>query len=203
MNRRPIIAALVCAAAFAIAITDACSDARSRAADTERPKSVAVQAAPTAQPTPRDTSAVVTPQGFGAIRIGASAEQLADAIGSKIPPSHSPDEHECRYVMLSALPSGMRVMLVHDSVARIDITAVGPRTADGIGIGDAEPRVVAAYGNRGTVRPNKYTGPVGHDIIVNATADSTHRLIFETDGAKVVRYRAGRQPAVDLVEGCG
>jgi hypothetical protein len=198
-----VVAALICATGFAIVIADACSDARPRAANTQRPESVAAQAVPTTQPTSRDTSAVVTPQGYGAIRIGASAEQLADAIGSKIPPSHSPDERECRYVMLAALPSGMRVMLVHDSVARIDITAVGPRTAGGIGIGDAEPHVVAAYGDRATVRPNKYTGPVGHDIIVNATADSTHRLIFETDGKKVVRYRAGRQPAVDLVEGCG
>jgi hypothetical protein len=97
----------------------------------------------------------------------------------------------------------MRVMLVNDSVARIDVTAPGPRTTEGTGIGDPETQLTAAYGARANVRPNKYTGPVGHDVIVNAAGDSTHRLVFETDGKKVLRFRAGRQPAIDLVEGCG
>jgi hypothetical protein len=97
----------------------------------------------------------------------------------------------------------MRVMLVNDSVARIDVAAPGPRTAAGAGIGDSEAHVVELYGDRATVRPNKYTGPVGHDVVVNAPNDSTHRLVFETNGKKVLRFRAGRQPAVDFVEGCG
>ena len=32
--------------------------------------------------------------------------------------------------------------------------------------------------------------------------DSARRLIFETDGQRVVRYRAGITPAVEYVEGC-
>jgi hypothetical protein len=158
---------------------------------------------PAAEPPAADTGHVVTPNGYGTVRVGASATQLAEALGTKVPPSHSADERNCRYVMLSALPSGMRVMLVNDTVARIDISARGPRTAAGVGIGDAESRVVSAYGARATVRPNKYTGPVGHDVVVNAAGDSTHRMIFETDGKKVLRFHTGRQPAVDLVEGCG
>ena len=33
-------------------------------------------------------------------------------------------------------------------------------------------------------------------------ADTTRRLVFETDGARVLRYRAGRRPEVEWVEGC-
>jgi hypothetical protein len=184
------------ACAMLVAASVACAKSDTRTRDSQ-------QSASTPPSTVTPEASTVTPQGYGAIHIGASAVQLADAVGSKIPPSHSPDERACRYVMLAALPSGMRVMLVNDSVARIDITAAGPRTADGIGIGDTEARLVSTYGARASVRPNKYTGPVGHDVVVNAPTDSTHRLIFETDGRKVVRFRAGRQPAVDLVEGCG
>ncbi|MGQ0538137.1 MAG: hypothetical protein ACT4R6_04255 [Gemmatimonadaceae bacterium] len=50
--------------------------------------------------------------------------------------------------------------------------------------------------------PHKYTGPTGHYVIVQTTGDTLHRLIFETDGSRVVRFRAGRSPAVDYVEGC-
>jgi hypothetical protein len=30
-----------------------------------------------------------------------------------------------------------------------------------------------------------------------------NRIVFETDGKKVVKYRSGRLPAVEYVEGCG
>ncbi|MEO6877242.1 MAG: hypothetical protein ABI205_02095, partial [Gemmatimonadaceae bacterium] len=176
--------------------------AASAAPDTATAPAAATPAAPST-PAAGDTSRVVTSNGYGTVHIGASAAQLASALGTKVPASHSADERSCRYVVLSVLPSGMRVMLVNDSVARIDIGAAGPRTAEGAGIGDAESKVVSLYGARALVRPNKYTGPVGHDIVVNAPGDSTHRVIFETDGKKVLRFHAGRQPAVDYVEGCG
>lgn len=32
--------------------------------------------------------------------------------------------------------------------------------------------------------------------------DSNYRVIFETDGQKVVRYRAGKLPEVGYIEGC-
>jgi hypothetical protein len=37
---------------------------------------------------------------------------------------------------------------------------------------------------------------------VTDPADSMLRIIFETDSGRVVRYRAGRRPPVDYVEGC-
>lgn len=206
----------IAAAALAFGAVAACAKTEPRAVDTGAVRVDTTKAAATTPATPTtstpgapatsaalpDSNPVVTPSGYGKVRIGASADELATAVGTKIPPSHSADQRACRYVALASLPSGMRVMLANDSVARIDVTAAGPRTAQGIGIGDLESKLTAAYAGA-VVRPNKYTGPVGHDVIVNAAGDSTHRLVFETDGKKVVRFRAGRQPAVDLVEGCG
>jgi hypothetical protein len=46
--------------------------------------------------------------------------------------------------------------------------------------------------------------PKGQSLVVQDTepADSAQRLIVETDGQRVVRYRAGITPAVEYVEGC-
>ena len=38
--------------------------------------------------------------------------------------------------------------------------------------------------------------------IVTPPDDELHRIIFETDGKKVVHIRAGQRPAVDYIEGC-
>jgi hypothetical protein len=47
--------------------------------------------------------------------------------------------------------------------------------------------------------PHKYTD--GHYLTL--APDGAHRLVFETDGGHVTRYRGGRMPEVEWVEGCG
>jgi hypothetical protein len=69
-------------------------------------------------------------------------------------------------------------------------------------VGDAEASVVKRYEGRVRTTPHKYTGPVGHYLTVTAPPDSAHAIVFETDGSRVVNYRAGRRSAVALVEGC-
>lgn len=53
-----------------------------------------------------------------------------------------------------------------------------------------------------TVQPHKYTD--GHYLVVRPAdaADTTHLLVFETDGRVVERFRAGQKPQVEYVEGC-
>jgi hypothetical protein len=87
-------------------------------------------------------------------------------------------------------------------VERVGVDSAGVLTAEGVGIGDPEVRVVELYSGRVSVQPHKYTGPTGHYVVVTSPRDSMYRIIFETDGQKVLRYRAGRRPAVDFVEGC-
>lgn len=88
-------------------------------------------------------------------------------------------------------------------IERVDVDSAGVLTAEGAGVGDAEANVIALYRGRVSVQPHKYTGPRGHYLIVTSTGDTLHRIVFETDGQRVVNYRAGRRPAVDYVEGCG
>lgn len=52
------------------------------------------------------------------------------------------------------------------------------------------------------VQPHKYTD--GHDLVITPRnpADSTLRIVFETDGQKVKAFRGGLVPQVQYVEGC-
>jgi hypothetical protein len=95
-------------------------------------------------------------------------------------------------------------MVTHGTVARIEIDSASIRTGLGVVVGDPESRVRDLYGSRLTVQPHKYD-PNGRYLIVHSSApsDSTHEIVFETNGDVVTKYRAGRVPEVEWVEGCG
>jgi hypothetical protein len=51
--------------------------------------------------------------------------------------------------------------------------------------------------------PHKYTDGLYYTVRHPDFSDTTHVMIFETDGRVVTRFRAGQRPQVEYVEGCG
>jgi hypothetical protein len=98
--------------------------------------------------------------------------------------------------------SGVRFMVVDDTVVRIDVDSLSVATKWGDRVGDSETVVLARHAGSVHVEPHKYTGPKGHYLIVSTPDDTLHRLVFETDGERVTEYRAGLRPYVEWVEGC-
>jgi len=143
----------------------------------------------------------VSPEGVGAVRIGATLAQVNAALGEQLRPTYDVNP-ECDYVDPAGLPPGIALMVNQDTIVRIDVDTTGIPTAEGAAVGDTEARVLELYNGRVTVQPHKYTGPEGHYLVVKWPADTLHLLIFETDGKKVLNYRAGVRPAVEYVEGC-
>lgn len=152
-------------------------------------------------PTTASTRWVVSPTGFGPVLAGMSLDSLGKVLGEPLHAA-STDPEACSYVRPAALPQGVLVMVLKDTVARVDVRSAGVLTAEGAGVGDSEASVLARYKGRIRTEPHKYTGPTGHYLLVAAPPDTSHLIIFETDGSKVVNYRAGRRPDVELVEGC-
>lgn len=150
---------------------------------------------------PPDTAWTVSPAGLGPAVIGQTLAQLNAALNDSLTPV-DPLDPSCGHVTPKGFPAGTRLMIVDDSVARIEVDSAGVRTTDGAQVGDSEQSVLQLYAGRVLVLPHKYTGPEGHYLIVNAQGDTMSRIVFETDGQKVTEYRAGRRPAVDYVEGC-
>jgi hypothetical protein len=113
-------------------------------------------------------------------------------LGDSIPVDFSTFDG-CDQPSPKSFPSGTSLMLLRDSQRA---------PTYGAGVGDSEARVLALYQGRIRVEPHKYTGPEGHYLVVSRPADTLYLIIFETDGKRVERYRAGRRPAVEFVEGC-
>ena len=111
---------------------------------------------------------------------------------------------ECQFVGIPETPMlrGVALMIVHDTLVRIDVDSGAIATTWGDRIGDTESQILARHPGQMTVEPHKYTGPEGHYLVLSDSSKPRNRIIFETDGRRVLRYRAGRRPEVDWIEGC-
>lgn len=143
----------------------------------------------------------VDAEGIGRVRTGVTIAQLAEALGTDVKPVYDYNP-SCTHVRPPGLPPGVALMIVDDTVARVEVDSAGILTAEGAGVGDTESSVILLYQGQVEVEPHKYTGPQGHYLVVSPPNDTLHKIIFETDGERIVRYRAGRLPAVRFVEGC-
>ena len=164
-------------------------------------------AGPAAAPAARDQPSsawTVDAGGAGPVRVGMPAAELRTALGGTL--TNADSAGECGYATSSRAPAGMRFMRSGARIVRIDVDSGSISTAVGIRVGDSEADVHARYGERVVESPHKYTN--GRYLTVSppadaAGADTATRIVFETDGAKVTRYRAGLRPYVEWVEGCG
>jgi hypothetical protein len=161
-------------------------------------------AAPSAAPA--DTAWTVGFDGAGPVRVGMTFPEARAALGGDLAMNadtqHPEGADRCDYPRSARLPAGMMVMVVDQRVARVEVDSGSVATAEGARIGDTEARIEQLYPGRVTVQPHKYTD--GHYLVVRpaAAADTTHLLVFETDGRVVQRFRAGQKPQVEWVEGC-
>jgi len=160
---------------------------------------------------PADTAAGAGPAGAwpvglraaGPLRYGASLADARRATGDSL--ADAVEGEGCAYVSPRAAPAGMRFMVENGRVVRVDVDSAGVATDRGARIGMREDDIRRLHGDGIAVRPHKYEPDSRYLIVVpRAPADSAFRIVFETDGAGVVRrYRAGMLPAVEYVEGCG
>jgi hypothetical protein len=145
--------------------------------------------------------------GAGPVRVGMTFDEARAALGGDLRMSDAvagmeegPDR--CDHPRSGRLPAGVLVMVQGQRVVRVQVDSGAVSTAEGARIGDTEARIQQLYPGRVTVQPHKYTD--GRYLVVRpaAAADTTHLLVFETDGRVVERFRAGQKPHVEYVEGC-
>lgn len=156
-------------------------------------------AAPAPPAAPAEAEWSVSGTGVGKIRFGWTVAELNTSLGDQLKPTYEVSD-ECDYLRPAALPAGVSLMIIKDTVVRVDVDSAGTLTREGGGVGDTEAKIQSLYPGRVRVDPHKYTD--GHYLVVSFPNDSRTLIIFETDGQKVVSYHAGRRPAVEYIEGC-
>lgn len=181
VNSRLLLPALLLCAACAPPEPPAAPEADSVAVDTT--------------PAPADDW-TITMGGAGTARIGMTPDELR-AAGLTVDEDTASLGSACHYARIAEAPN-LDFMIEEGTLARIDVRTATPRTDAGDRVGDAEADVLSRHAGA-VVQPHKYTD--GHYLVV-FSPDSTRALVFETDGTQVTKYRAGRLPAVQYVEGC-
>ena len=149
----------------------------------------------------RDGAWRASARGVGAVTFGMTIDAAARAAGGTV--AHPPGG-SCGFTSLRDVPHGARFMVSYDTVVRVDVDSATVATDVGARVGMREDSVRHLYASTLRVTPHKYVRG-GHYLIVvpGAPADTMHQIIFETDGDRVTRYRAGLAPYVSYVEGCG
>ena len=189
-------------AGSACALLIACGDGGADAGGAD--STVVDTSARTPAVTAPDSSAyALTESGVGPVRVGMSITDAAAATGGAIAARSGAASASCQYLEWRGGPAGVGVMAEQGTVARVDVDSGAVTTAAGARIGDDEPRVRALYGDRVTEMPHKYVAGGRYLVVSSSAADTSLRLVFETEGGRVTRFRGGRMPQVMYVERCG
>ena len=138
-------------------------------------------------------------QGVGPLHPGMSLAQAVRAMeGDLWTRDHS---LTCSYFQSARAP-GMKFLFLNRRLARIEVNRGAMATAEGVKIGATEDEVQAAYPGRVTVTTDRFTDAHYLTVTPSDPDDSVYRMVFETDGNRVTRFRAGIRFAVEWVDGC-
>jgi hypothetical protein len=153
--------------------------------------------------------ALLEPGGLGPVRIGMTVAAIEAATDARIEVPEGDDAvgiGDCRWVGLGTTsqavnliiraPAGTAPADLHRVAVVVSIFSYVGATERGIGLGDPESAVLAAY-PQAEVLPNPWSEPDGRWISWPAR-DHPQAITFETDGARVTGVHAGRH----MPEGC-
>lgn len=166
---------------------------------------------PAAAPVPErlSESSRLRLDGIGPVLVGMTLDEASAAAGMPlriVPNSDRAGTGSCAYVRPEGGPTGLSFMVLDGrKIARIDVggdSAIS--TLSGIRTGSTEAEVHATYPDRINAQPNPYSGHRGgRDLVYQPDEGSRHLgLLFQTDGGRVVSFRAGIHGAVMAPEGC-
>lgn len=142
--------------------------------------------------------------GIGSVRIGMTVAQASIAAGTKLIREGAAETPNCFYVQ-PRQPKYIAFMVTNGRISRVDVWEKNKfiTTLSGAKIGDTEAKIKSLYPRQIQVTPHEYVQG-GHYLtfVPKDVSDKNYRIVFETDGKKVTRFRSGKLPEVEYVEGC-
>ncbi len=139
-------------------------------------------------------------RGLGPLHAGYALSTVDRTMPGAITIPAGEETNACGYADWLGSPAGVFVLIEHGIISRIEVHSANIATSRGVRVGDLESRVMEAYAGQVERRVHPYTD--GAYLVVRAGDPTAHGIVFETDGRRVVRYRAGKWPGVLDAEGC-
>lgn len=147
--------------------------------------------------------------GIGPIRVGMTVDEASRSAGIRLIKARSAglEDYQCSYVQPQRQPKGISFMVTKGHIARVDIDSERFTTLKGAKIGNTENQILSLYPDRIKVTPHPYVSRPPQNgkyltFVPKDAADKNYRLIFETSENRVTRFRSGKLPEVEYIEGC-
>jgi hypothetical protein len=149
---------------------------------------------------------VLTPDGFGVLKIGMTRQQVTAIYGPDRSPSvhGGPEPEVCDQYQPRRAPPGMIVMIEKGRLTRISIARNRwLRTSDGFGVGFRRSAIVAKLGKAALVSPHKYEAlPAAYIDHWWGKPGTSRGIRYEIGkNGQVAMIHAGG-PSIQYVEGC-
>jgi len=162
------------------------------------------------------SQAKVTINSIGPVKVGMNIPQVTAAANTRLYVEYGGNDEACYYISGEGDLNGVSFMVTKDEtksrdkyatsdvIARIDIDNPKITTVSGAKVGDTEARIKSLYPGQIKVTPHTYNGPQANYLtfVPKNKAEQNYRVIFETDGQRVTRYRVGKLPEVEYYGGC-
>lgn len=172
------------------------SDSLSRPPLNQKPGSRELQPGPT----------LLTPDGWGSLRIGMSRAEVVAAAGEDARPDDvgGPDPETCDEFRPREAPVGVLVMIEEGVLTRISVSRTSDiSTPAGFRVGDLGTAVLTEYGSQALVEPHQYWVAPAKYITVWRASDGERRGIrYEINADDEIVHIRGGGPSIEYVEGC-
>lgn len=148
-----------------------------------------------------DAASTVSTVGIDRVVFGMTVNQAERALEGELVPVTEPFNIECYKVRPAGGPVGLEFTVTAGTIERVDLSTDLITTRSGAGVGSTEESLRSLFGD--SVHTEARPGG-GNNIIFTPSdaSDAAFRVIFETDGMTVGRFRSGRVPQVEPTDFC-
>ena len=155
---------------------------------------------------PQPGPGLLTPDGWGPLRIGMSRAEVVAAAGEDARPDAvgGPDPQTCDEFRPREAPAGVLVMIQNGILTRISVSRTSDiSTPAGIRVGDSGTAVLTEYGSHAVVEAHRYWEAPARYVTVWREATGDRRGIrYEINADDEVAHIRGGGPSIEYVEGC-
>ena len=148
-----------------------------------------------------DRSSTVSTVGIDRVMFGMTVEEAQRAAGTRFTLVTPRDE--CFLATPDDAPTGITFWIVESTLERVDVDTPAITTRSGAGLGDSEARILELFGERIHTRPLADGSGNLLAYVPKDASDRQFRVMFQSDGYRVVRLWSGRLPWAEWMAGCG
>jgi hypothetical protein len=160
-------------------------------------------ATPAPAPAPAPAAEVISSEGFGAVKIGMTEQEVINVLGAGAKPAVGAGEPNGCHHVYSPKDPGLAVMIENGKATRVTAQRNSTAKSDkGVGLGATAEQVQAAYGSTPLEsEPHKYeAAPAKYLTAWTVKGQSGVRYVINSQG--VVANIHGGGPSILYVEGC-